>query len=286
MFGGGSLRVRAKQIATVQDLTPLIVPSTHPMSRVITYRMMIRRAVRRADRVIVPSHGDRPRFDRRVTGAPRAHRAHSAGYQSADEAHRPDLRVCRALSDKPGPSFSRSGFWNRARIRRFLLDVLRELSKAGHDLELIIIGRPGWRWIDPLSTEKYRDMRPWVRILADIPDPDLIEFYNRAELFMYPSFYEGFGLPILEAMACGAPVISSAVSSMPEVAGAAALFADPQRSRAVRRAGVATIARSRLASSDGRGGHRTCADGSVGESTAEATLRGLRGGRSRSASTP
>jgi len=44
---------------------------------------------------------------------------------------------------------------------------------------------------------------------------------------MYPSFYEGFGLPILEAMACGAPVISSGVSSMPEVAGAAALFADP-----------------------------------------------------------
>ena len=55
----------------------------------------------------------------------------------------------------------------------------------------------------------------------------LIEFYNRAELFIYPSLYEGFGLPILEAMACGAPVISSAASSMPEVAGEAALFADP-----------------------------------------------------------
>ncbi len=60
---------------------------------------------------------------------------------------------------------------------------------------------------------------------------DLIEFYNRAELFMYPSFYEGFGLPILEAMACGAPVISSSASSMPEVAGSAALFANPGDAR-------------------------------------------------------
>src|SRR5208337_2092341 len=106
-----------------------------------------------------------------------------------------------------------------------LLDVLRELRKEGHDLELIIIGRPGWRWTNPLTLEKYQDLRPWVRILADIPDPDLIEFYNRAELFVYPSFYEGFGLPILEAMACGTPVIASNASSMPEVGGPAALFA-------------------------------------------------------------
>jgi glycosyltransferase involved in cell wall biosynthesis len=58
-----------------------------------------------------------------------------------------------------------------------------------------------------------------------------VEFYNRAELFVYPSFYEGFGLPILEAMACGTPVIASNTSSMPEVGGPAALFADPRNSQ-------------------------------------------------------
>src|SRR5262249_5263938 len=57
---------------------------------------------------------------------------------------------------------------------------------------------------------------------------DLIEFYNRAAVFAYPSLYEGFGLPILEAMACGAPVVSATGSSLPEVAGEAALFADPR----------------------------------------------------------
>jgi glycosyltransferase involved in cell wall biosynthesis len=108
-----------------------------------------------------------------------------------------------------------------------LLDVIRALHRRGHRLELVIIGRPGWRWENPLKMAKYRDLHPWVKVLTDVPDSDLVEFYNRAEIFIYPSFYEGFGLPILEAMACGTPVIASNVSSMPEVGGAAALLADP-----------------------------------------------------------
>lgn len=230
MFGGGALPMPIKQVATVQDLTPLIVPSTHPMSRVITYRMMTRRALRNCDRVIVPSTATgRDLAARGLTPAERIVRIplginplmkrthHTPEFAARNEIVRSFILTVGVLEPRKNHTL--------------LLEALRDLRKQGHDLELIIIGRPGWRWIDPLTTEKYRDLRPWVRILADIPDPDLVEFYNRAELFMYPSLYEGFGLPILEAMACGAPVISSAVSSMPEVAGEAALFADPQDAR-------------------------------------------------------
>ena len=227
MFGGGALRPPVKEVATLQDLTPIIVPSTHPMSRVIAYRMMIRRVLRQADRVIVPSS---------ATGSDLIARGMVPRDRIANIPLGVNPLMRRIL---PTPEFGARYQINRPFIltvgvleprknQTILLDVLRELRKEGHDLDLIIIGRPGWRWVNPLATEKYRDLRPWVRILADIPDPDLIEFYNRAEIFMYPSFYEGFGLPILEAMACGAPVISSAVSSMPEVAGSAALFADPR----------------------------------------------------------
>lgn len=227
MFGGGLLRAPAKQIATVHDLTPLTIPSTHPRSRVIATRIAIGHAVRTADRVIVPSNATaRDLIDRSL--------APSERIVCIPEGVNPLMRRV-----SPTPEFAARygitkpfiltvGVLEPRKNQTILLDVLRVLRKEGHDLELIIIGRPGWRWVDPLSTEKYRDMRPWVRILADISDPDLMEFYNRAELFMYPSFYEGFGLPILEAMACGAPVISSGVSSMPEVAGSAALFADPR----------------------------------------------------------
>ncbi len=66
-----------------------------------------------------------------------------------------------------------------------------------------------------------------VKIITDVPDEDLLGFYNLASVFLFPSLYEGFGLPPLEAMACGTPVISSHVSSIPEVLGDAAVYVDP-----------------------------------------------------------
>jgi glycosyltransferase involved in cell wall biosynthesis len=226
MFGGGWLRAPAKQVATLQDLTPLILPSTHPRSRVIAYRMLIGPAMRRSDRVIVPSSATgRDLMDRGLAPPERIVRI-PLGVNPLMRRIRPTPEFA-ARYQISRPFILTVGVLEPRKNQAILLEVLRELRNEGHDLELIIIGRPGWRWTNPLTMEKYRDIRPWVRILADIPDADLIEFYSRAELFIYPSFYEGFGLPILEAMACGAPVISSAASSMPEVAGAAALFADP-----------------------------------------------------------
>lgn len=68
---------------------------------------------------------------------------------------------------------------------------------------------------------------PRVHILGFVPDNDLVIIFNLAQMLLYPSFYEGFGLPILQAQACGLPVITSNVSSMPEIAGDGALFVDP-----------------------------------------------------------
>jgi len=66
--------------------------------------------------------------------------------------------------------------------------------------------------------------------LGYVPKEDLPIIYSMAEVFVYPSIYEGFGLPILEAMACGTPVITSKTSSMPEVGGSAVMYADPNSS--------------------------------------------------------
>lgn len=70
-------------------------------------------------------------------------------------------------------------------------------------------------------------------MLGYVDDADLPALYNAATAFVYPSFYEGFGLPILEAMACGTPVITSSISSLPEVAGDAALLVDPTDTKAL-----------------------------------------------------
>ena len=72
-----------------------------------------------------------------------------------------------------------------------------------------------------------------VRFLGFLPTETLAVFYRLARVFVFPSLYEGFGLPPLEAMACGTPVVTSNVSSLPEVAGGAALLVDPLRSGAI-----------------------------------------------------
>ena len=69
-----------------------------------------------------------------------------------------------------------------------------------------------------------------------VPDEDLPALYSATDLFVFPSLYEGFGLPVLEAMACGAPVVTSNTSSLPEVAGGAALLVDPNSVDALARA--------------------------------------------------
>jgi glycosyltransferase involved in cell wall biosynthesis len=70
-------------------------------------------------------------------------------------------------------------------------------------------------------------MEPFVRLPGFVPDEDQALWYSSATVFAFPSRYEGFGLPLLEAMACGAPVVSSSASSLPEVVGDAGLLVDP-----------------------------------------------------------
>lgn len=92
---------------------------------------------------------------------------------------------------------------------------------------LILSGYRGWE-DDVLWQLVERGTREgWIRYLGYVPDEDLPYLYAAARVFVYPSFYEGFGLPILEAMSCGVPVVCSNVTSLPEVVGDAGLVADP-----------------------------------------------------------
>ncbi len=106
-----------------------------------------------------------------------------------------------------------------------LVEALHRLDRP--DLRLVIVGGKGWlddplyRRIEALKMEKQ------VRLLGFVRDEDLPTLYSTAEVFAFPSLYEGFGLPLLEAMACGVPVVASRTSSLPEVVGEAGLLVDP-----------------------------------------------------------
>ncbi len=97
-------------------------------------------------------------------------------------------------------------------------------ASIGAGMQLLIAGGRGWLCDEVVAAADRHDN---IRILGFVGDDDLPALYRGASLFAFPSLYEGFGLPVLEAMACGAPVVCSGTSSLPEVCGDAALLVDP-----------------------------------------------------------
>ncbi len=107
-----------------------------------------------------------------------------------------------------------------------LIEAFSCVSK--NDIQLVIVGKKGWLYEEILQAPKKFGVENKVKFLDFVPDEDLSALYQNALCFVLPSLYEGFGLPVLEAMANGCPVITSNVSSLPEAGGDAALYVDPE----------------------------------------------------------
>lgn len=104
--------------------------------------------------------------------------------------------------------------------------LLRAVARLGGDVGLLFVGRDIWG-TDPTARVAAERGWEWARFAGYVADEDLAELYAAAEVLAYPSLYEGFGIPPLEAMACGTPVVASTAGALPEVLGDAALLVDP-----------------------------------------------------------
>lgn len=102
-------------------------------------------------------------------------------------------------------------------------------NKLDHDLFLVIAGQAAWKYQTVLKLAEKSSKREKIKLLGYVKEADKPALYNLAKIFVYPSFYEGFGMPPLEAMACGAPVVTSANSSLPEVVGDGGLLVNPYK---------------------------------------------------------
>jgi glycosyltransferase involved in cell wall biosynthesis len=100
-------------------------------------------------------------------------------------------------------------------------------KEKGFEHSLVVAGGQGWKSGGLKALIKKLGLDRRVRFIGYVDGGDMPALYNLADLFVFPSLYEGFGLPVLEAMACGVPVVTSRVSSLPEVAGDAAVLVDP-----------------------------------------------------------
>ena len=138
----------------------------------------------------------------------------------------------------------------RKNIPRLIAAVAAARKAGAGDLHLLLAGQRWWRSDDIDRAIDDADASGWVRLLGYVADEALPALYSAATVVAYPSLYEGFGLPVLEALACGAVVVASNTTSIPEVAGDAAILIDPTDTgamgEAVARAATDEVLRVRL----------------------------------------
>ena len=133
---------------------------------------------------------------------------------------------------------------NYVRLIEAFAEFLRENKQKFGELHLVIIGKKGWLYEEILEAPTRFGVSDKVKFLHDVPDGDLPDFYSHALCFALPSLYEGFGLPVLEAMAYKAPIVASNISSLPEIAGQAAVYIDPLKVKSITQ-GLLTAVRQR-----------------------------------------
>ncbi len=114
-----------------------------------------------------------------------------------------------------------------------LIEAFALLGGNVKDTSLVIIGKKGWLYDEILAAPKKYGVEDRVQFLDFVPDEDLPSFYSEADCFVLPSLYEGFGLPVLEAMAYRCPVVVSKSSSLPEIAGDAGIYVDPDSAASI-----------------------------------------------------
>lgn len=244
------LRPNTKLILTIHDVMYLMPPQTIPLSPSryqqlgrFYRRHIVPSASRRA--TVINTVSEQSRLDiETYLGKVRA--SVIVTHEAADPAFQmlPNSVQLAAIRTKYGLSkrvlLALGGIDPRKNTKRILESFVRFQQRLPGIFQLIIVGMP----LDAQSS--YRklvhtlDAAASVVFTEFVPERDLIALYNIAELFLYPSLYEGFGLPVLEAMACGTPVLTSSVGSIPEVAGSAALFVDPYSIEAIE-AGMSQI---------------------------------------------
>lgn len=124
----------------------------------------------------------------------------------------------------------------RKNLQRSIQAYIRLRRSGAIHHKFVLVGRKAWLFDDTFAEARASGFENDIVFTGYVPDTDLVALYSAADVFVYPSLFEGFGLPPLEAMACGTPVITSNTSSLPEVVGDAAVMVDPLNVDALARA--------------------------------------------------
>jgi glycosyltransferase involved in cell wall biosynthesis len=219
---------RTRTAIFIHDLTYLRVPDAAVPALAAYLGAVVPRALKRADVVIVNSEATKSDImDIYDTPAERIATIQFGVHPHFTPSNKPFAALRSKYSLPEQPYILAVGTVQPRKNYARLIEALGTLRDSGLDVTLAIAGGRGWMDSPIFDTVVRLKLESHVRFLGYVDDADLPALYTHAAVFTMPSLYEGFGLPVLEAMACGTPVVTSTVSSLPEAAGDAALLVDP-----------------------------------------------------------
>ena len=216
--------VRGPLVVTLHDLAPLLVPGVMPSAvRRAVYRRWNLRAARLADRVVVPSRSAGADVERLL---PVARGKVAVTAEAADDFSSGPIGPLtgRLAQLALAPYLLSMGNTKPHRDLPTLMQAFARLAPSKPDLRLLLVGTESPGYVQENLLGAPSDVRARVTFTGQVTDAELRALYARASAFVFPSRYEGFGLPALEAMALGAPVVCANAASLPEVVGRAALL--------------------------------------------------------------
>ena len=216
----------SKKILTIHDLTPVLFPETHGLIHAYMQKHVVPMTLKNIQIIIADSENTKRDIanyfkisDDKI----------KVVYIGIDEKFRPSANA-RNIREKYNIGDYFILYVGTLEPRKNIPTLIRAFyiaQKKGVNCKLIIAGGEGWKYQGIYKAVEDLKLSNSIIFLGYVPDDDLPQLYSAADLFIYPSLYEGFGLPPLEAMACGCPVISSNTSSLPEVVGEAGLMVNP-----------------------------------------------------------
>lgn len=248
--------LKCKTVTTIPDIAFERYPQFFPAHQRSCLKVLVRESARKADHIITVSEHSKKDLIQ-LYGIPSE--KITVTYEGAGEQFMQlDKVECRErVARKFGVDDTFILYVGRLQARKNLARVVHayaNVRKAGFPHKLILVGKHDSLFAPVLS--RIRDMRleKDVALLGYVDSTDLPALYNAADIFVYPSLYEGFGLPVMEAMACGTPVVTSQGCCLEEIAGDAAMLVDPLDELSIANAMKQVLAAPELCKQLGRAG--------------------------------
>ena len=225
-FGPFNLSKKIRRITIIHDLTPILFPQWHRWHSQMLQRTFLKRILKKADTIVTNS--DHTSSDICKVYPDQCDKLNMI-YPGISEVYKPEDNI--SIPEKYG--ITKPYFLNVGTIepRKNLVELLEAFNilcnKQGTDIQLVIAGSHGWKYeefAEALNKHPYRNS---IIVTGFVPTSELPFLYTHCIGLVYPSMYEGFGLPVVEAMRCGSAVITSGISSLPEAGGDAALYYEP-----------------------------------------------------------